>query len=67
LGKTWRCEVASRILTSVYSDTGRLRAARTVMECVASVEKVSVNVNGLEREYVDGVDSDAVTVPCRFA
>jgi hypothetical protein len=33
-----------------------------VMGCVTSVENVSANVNGLEREYVDGVDRDAVTL-----
>jgi hypothetical protein len=35
------------------------------MGCVASVEKVSVNVNDLEWEYVDGVNRDAVTVRVR--
>jgi hypothetical protein len=39
----------------------RARCARTVIGCKVCVAKVSINVNGFEREYVVGADRDTVT------
>ncbi len=50
------------MLISEYTDLTNERSARTVIGYTASVENVSVNIKGLDKEHVDGADRETVTV-----
>lgn len=50
------------MLISEYTDLTNERSARTVIGYSASVENVSMNIKGLDKEHVDGADRETVTL-----
>lgn len=61
LGASEAREVEFRMLMSNIVDVTNERSARTVIGVVASVENVSVNLKGSDKEHIGGADRETMT------